>query len=145
MNWWSIVLLALAIPAAAYVAVSVLMRSAKRRADADVGGSGGDAEFRDQANYFGRESKGVRQNRGLGVLLATADELTFTPLVGKNGLRVQRSTIASASTARSFLGKAQGVDLLVVAWTNPDGSVDRAAWRTKSLDRWLAVLTTGAR
>lgn len=92
-----------------------------------------------KANFFGNESRGATQVRGLGTLALTADEVVFLQLVPSFELRIPRAAVTATSVARSFLGKTQGRDLLVLEWSTTEGT-DRAAFDVPDLDAWRRAL-----
>ena len=90
---------------------------------------------RSRANLYGVASEGKGQVRGVGALALTPDELVFVQFVPDRLVRVPRDRITGATTARSFLGKTHGKDLLVVTWSD-----DVAAWDVPDVDAWQAAL-----
>ncbi len=115
----------------------VLARQGAGRARARIDDrlAGLDVVRRSKANFYGLASAGAGQVRGLGVLALTPDELVFVQLVPDREVRVPRAAITSVRTERSYLGKTQGRDLLVVTW--PD---DEAAWDVPDVGAWSAEL-----
>jgi hypothetical protein len=91
------------------------------------------------ANYFGARSRGVRQVRGNGVLLATADGLYFRMLAPKREISIPVREITGFGTEKSFLGKSKGVPLLRVDYLSAEGP-ESAAWAVRDLDGWLSTL-----
>jgi hypothetical protein len=94
----------------------------------------------DDANTFGVESRTAFQVRGNGTLALTADELLFAQWVPDRLVRIPRATITEVTTARSWLGKTIGRQLLVVRWTADAGGDAIALW-VKDLDGWIEVLS----
>ena len=86
---------------------------------------------RTKANFYGVASEGKGQTRGLGTLALTRDELIFVQFVPDRVIRVPRSRIVGATLARSFLGKTQSRELLVVSWDN-----EAAAWDVPDVASW---------
>jgi hypothetical protein len=119
------------------VVAVVLARRATQKATARVEQrlAGLDVLRRSKANLYGIASEGGGQVRGLGVLALTPDELLFVQFVPDRQVRVRRDTITGAQPARSFLGKTQGRDLLVVTW-----DADVAAWDVPDVAAWQAAL-----
>ena len=117
-------------------ASSARERIAERLADLDVDRSS-------KVNFYGTTSRGAAQVRGLGTLVLTPDEVVFLQLIPSYELRIPRSSITGTSVARSFLGKAQGRDLLVIDWSiadDSDNSADSAAFDVPELDSWRSAL-----
>jgi len=85
------------------------------------------------ALFFGQESRGVTQMRGNGTLILTHDELLFKQWVVNKEFRIPLKSIQSIETPSSFLGKAQGVQLLKVSYLNESGAPDAIAWRVGDL------------
>lgn len=114
---------------------------ARERIDAVVG----DLQVlrKEKANFHGVASKGPGQVRGIGTLVLTPGELVFLQLVPAEELRVPRASITRIEVARSFLGKAQGRDLLVVEWETDDDPpvTDRAAFDVPELSAWRVALS----
>ena len=94
----------------------------------------------DDANSFGVESAGPWQVRGNGTLALTGEELVFAQWVPDRVLRIPRSAIVQATTARSHLGKTVGKDLLKVIWAGELGGQDSVALWVRDLDGWLLAL-----
>jgi len=90
-------------------------------------------------NFYGVASRGAGQVRGNGTLVLTPDELVFFQLMPAREIRVPRAAVTGTEVARSFLGKTQGRDLLVVSWS-VDGVHDKAAFLLRELDAWRTAL-----
>lgn len=129
----------------ALVAIALVVRRAASGARARIDAALGDLEVlrKDKANFYGVASKGAGQVRGLGTLVLTPDALVFLQLVPAMEVRVPRAAITHLEIARSFLGKNQGRDLLVLAWTTDDDppGEDRVAFDVPALDAWRAALS----
>jgi type II secretory pathway pseudopilin PulG len=138
-----LVVVAVLVVLAVVVAVVVRGAAGKARARIDAAVAGLDVVRREKANFYGVASKGATQTRGLGVLVLTPEELVFLQLVPSTELRVPRSALAHVELARSFLGKTQARDLLVVEWTTGEGEEDRAAFDVPQPDEWRIALTEG--
>jgi hypothetical protein len=93
------------------------------------------------ANLFGVRSSGMRQVRGNGVLLATADGLYFRMLAPKREIAIPVKEITGFGTEKSFLGKSKGVPLLRVDYLSARGP-ESAAWAVRDLDGWLSTLSS---
>jgi hypothetical protein len=109
------------------------LRSSQARIRQQVGQL--DVERSAEVNFYGVASKGRGQVRGNGTLVLTPDELIFFQLMPAREIRVPRNAITGTEVARSFLGKTQGRDLLVVSWS-VDGGDDKAAFLLRELDGW---------
>lgn len=129
----------LAIAAALVAVVRRARDRARRRADRALGGEPPLLRH-DAARGLGRESAGRGQVRGNGVLAVTDDLVVFCQWMPARDLVIPREAVVLVDTCRSHLGKRVGRDLLRIAWTTPEGAVDRAAWQVPDLDRWRAVL-----
>jgi hypothetical protein len=99
-----------------------------------------DVRRQDKANFYGLASAGAGQVRGLGNLVLTPTELRFVQFVPDREVIVPRSAITGVATASEFLGKTQGRELVVVAWTTPEGEAEEAAWDVPDVDGWRAAL-----
>ncbi len=126
---------------AAFVGLALMIRrgagAARHRIDSALAEL--DVRRQGKANFYGLASKGSAQVRGLGTLALTPDELVFLQMVPANEVRVPRPAIHTVEVARSFLGKTQGRDLLVIAWA-ADGVEDRVAFDVPDLDAWRQAL-----
>jgi len=85
------------------------------------------------ANFFGQESLGYMQVRGIGVLVLTEDELFFEMLLPKREFRIAVASIHSIETPKSHLGKTKGRPLFKVIFQNEKGQEDSMAWSIKDL------------
>lgn len=140
-----VVVLVVVVLVAAVVAVVVRRAAGAARARIDAAVGELDVLRREKANFYGIASKGTTQVRGLGTLVLTPDELAFFQLVPATEVRVPRAAITHVEVARSFLGKTQGRDLLVVEWRAPgeEPEEDRVAFDVPQLDEWRVALTDG--
>jgi hypothetical protein len=129
----------------AVVVIALVVRRAAAGARARIDAALADLEVlrKEKVNFYGVASKGAGQVRGLGTLVLTPDALVFLQLVPAVEVRVPRAAITHLEVARSFLGKAQGRDLLVVEWTTDDDPPghDRVAFDVPELDAWRAALS----
>ena len=87
------------------------------------------------ANSFGLESRGVRQWRGNGGLVLTADGLHFFQFLPRRDLRIPLAAITEITFPRSHLGKATIYDLLKVRFS-VDGKPDSIAWYLADPRAW---------
>jgi hypothetical protein len=133
------VVLVLLLLVVAVVAFVVQKRAGQARARIEAGLAALDVQRQDKANYYGRETAGKPQPRSLGALALTPGELVFLQFVPEEEVRIPRTAITGVEIARSFLGKAQNRDLLVVTW-EADG-VDRAAFDVTDVHAWREELT----
>ena len=128
---------------AAFVALAFMIRrgagAARHRIDSALAEL--DVQRQGKANFYGVASKGSTQVRGLGTLALTPDELVFLQLVPANEVRVPRPAIQTVEVARSFLGKTQGRELLVISWA-ADGVDEQVAFDVPDLDAWRQDLAT---
>jgi hypothetical protein len=92
------------------------------------------------ANFFGQESKGIRQARGSGMLVLTRDRLYFELYIPKRITDIQLSAISAIETPGSHLGKTKMTPLLKVFYTNANNQSDSAAWLVNDLGKWKTVL-----
>ena len=86
-------------------------------------------------NLVGVASEGTPQIRGLGTLVLGATQLVFIQLVPAREVVVPREAITSTRSARHFLGRTTGSDLLVVTW-EVQGTGDAMALAVPDLDAW---------
>jgi hypothetical protein len=135
-----VVVVVLAVVVVGIVAARRGAANVRRRVDDRLAGV--TAQRRDKANFYGLGSGGSGQVRGLGTLVLTDDELLFVQFVPDVEVRVPRSAITSVTTDRSYLGKTQGRDLLVVAWTGDEP--DQGAWDVPDVAGWQSALAAGS-
>jgi hypothetical protein len=89
------------------------------------------------ANFFGLESKGVRQVRGNGVLVLTREKLYYEMWVKpKTIIEIPIQSITGIDTVKSHLYKTKSKKLLKVIFTNDQGESDSVAWLVRNLDEW---------
>ncbi len=92
------------------------------------------------ANFFGQESKGVKQVRGNGLIVLTKDELYFEMYAPKRQFNVPLKSISKIETVKWHLKKTKSRPLLKVIYKNELGENDSLAWLVRDLDSWLNVL-----
>jgi hypothetical protein len=131
----SLVVIVVVLVAVVAAAATARWAAGKARSRLDARLAALDVVRRDKANFYGLASAGGAQVRGLGVLALTPDELVFAQLVPDREIRVPRAGISGVRTERSFLGKTQGRDLLVVTWSD-----DEAAWDVPDVAAWSDIL-----
>jgi hypothetical protein len=125
------------------VAVVVQNRTTAARKRIEAGLADLDVLRQDKADYYGQESMGARQVRGVGMLALTAEELVFFQLVKDADVRVPRADITSVEVGREFLGKTVNRDLMLVSWGSGDDT-DRAAFDVPDIEAWQTDLGRSA-
>ncbi|MBN1150391.1 hypothetical protein JXA84_04115 [candidate division WOR-3 bacterium] len=88
------------------------------------------------ANFFGIQSKGLRQIRGNGKLVLDQEFLYFRMLLPKRVIRIPVNAIIKAEESLSHLKKTKAAPLLKVTFQNDEGSIDSAAWLVRDLSSW---------
>ena len=88
-------------------------------------------------NYFGRESQGMKQIRGNGILILTEKELYFELYLPKKIITIPINQISKIETPRSHLGKSKLKKLLKIIYTNQNQEKDSIAWLVKQLPSWI--------
>ncbi|MCK5117092.1 MAG: hypothetical protein KAR44_10860 [Candidatus Aegiribacteria sp.] len=96
------------------------------------------------ANFFGIQSRGMRQIRGNGILLLTASQIYFRMLLPGRELHVPLRSITSVETPNSFLGRTRGSKLLKVDFRNDTGGTDSVAWLVPDLEKWVEAIRGSA-
>ena len=92
-------------------------------------------------NFFGVESKGVRQVRGNGVLVLTEETLYFEMWVKpKTIIEIPIESITKIDIVKSHLHKSKFRPLLKVNFTNGIGEHDSIAWMVNNLEEWRNAL-----
>jgi hypothetical protein len=95
----------------------------------------------ESANYFGLESKGVKQIRGNGVLILTKEKLFFEMWVKpKTIVEIPINSIQKIESVKSHLRKRRFQKLLKVIFTNERRNLDSVAWLVRDLDDWMQFL-----
>jgi hypothetical protein len=95
----------------------------------------------ESANYFGLESKGVRQIRGNGVLILTKKKLYFEMWAKpKTIVEIPINSIQKIERAKSHLRKNIIQKLLKVYFVNEKGNLDSVAWMVRDLEEWIQFL-----
>jgi hypothetical protein len=95
----------------------------------------------DSANYFGLESKGVKQIRGNGVLILTKKKLYFEMWVKpKTIIEIPINSIQKIESVKSHLKKSRFQKLLKVIFTTNRGNTDSVAWLVRDLNEWMQIL-----
>jgi hypothetical protein len=122
------------------VAVVVQQRTAAARTRIESGLAELDVVRQDKADFYGQESMGPRQVRGVGMLALTADELVFFQLVKDADVRVPRSAITGVEVGREFLGKTHNRDLLLITWASGEEEPDQVAFHIDDMATWQADL-----
>lgn len=94
------------------------------------------------SNFFGLQSKGVRQIRGNGCLALSPDEILFVMWWPRRELRIARDRITGVERTKWHIGKTVGRNLLKVHFVNDAGAADSAAWYVSDLASWQAALSS---
>jgi len=95
----------------------------------------------ESANYFGLESKGVKQIRGNGVLILTKEKLFFEMWVKpKTIVEIPINSIQKIESVKSHLRKSRFQKLLKVIFTNERRNLDSVAWLVRDLGDWMQFL-----
>ena len=95
----------------------------------------------ESANYFGLESKGVKQIRGNGVLILTKEKLYYEMWVKpKTIIEISNDSIQKIESVKSHLKKSRFQNLLKVIFTNERGNDDSVAWLVRDLEEWIRLL-----
>ena len=92
------------------------------------------------ANFFGVESKGVKQVRGNGVLLLTDYELFFEMWWPKRILEIPIRDIIKVDNSKWHLKKTKSRPLVKVYFINKEGKEDSAAWMVRDLEAWTRII-----
>ncbi len=88
------------------------------------------------ANFFGLESWGLMQVRGIGMLVLTKNELFFGMYKPAKNLSIPLKSILKVKTKdKSHLKKSKFKRLLKIIFLN-DEKEDSAAWLIKNVDGW---------
>lgn len=92
------------------------------------------------ANFFGQESKGLKQIRGNGVLILTEYELFFEMWFPKKEISIPIREITKIDNPKSHLKKTICRPLLKVWYINKLGEEDSVAWWIRDLESWTNTL-----
>jgi hypothetical protein len=91
-------------------------------------------------NFFGKESLGIRQTRGMGNLFLTKDVLFFEMWKPKREFNIPIGKITGCEITKWHLKKSKGKNLLKVLFTNEKGEKDSVAWLIRNLDEWKSFM-----
>ncbi len=80
------------------------------------------------ASFFGVQSAGKFQLRGLGTFVLSRSEIYFERLLPRKAFHIPIDSIIGVETPLSFLGKTRFNPLLKVVFTNAQGQPDAIAW-----------------
>ena len=93
------------------------------------------------ANFFGQESKGLKQVRGMSQVVLLPNELYSEMLFPKRILRIPISEIREVDiTKKWFLKKSRNKNLLIVHFINESGEEDSAGWQIPRLESYKRVI-----
>lgn len=92
-----------------------------------------------RANFFGVESRGKMQARGLGALVLAKDGLHFYMLLPRRDLTVPLAAVRRVELVRWHLGKSVGRMLLKVHFAGEAGD-DSVAWWVPGPEAWKAQI-----
>ena len=134
-----VVLLVVAIVLPVLIVLRLILRSVARGLQAEV-----DRRFRRDeivkqeigANFFGLESRGVRQLRGNGALVLTSEMLWFRQALSNREICIPLDRITRVSSVPSHLGKTIIKPLLRVDFIDSNESCDSVAWAVRDTTIW---------
>ena len=92
------------------------------------------------ANFFGQQSRGIKQIRGNGVLILTEYEIYFGMWTPKREIKIPIAAIKSVENPKSFLHRSMFSKLLKITFENNEGETDAVAWCVKDLNLWNSEL-----
>ncbi|MBD3195566.1 MAG: hypothetical protein GF317_10950 [Candidatus Lokiarchaeota archaeon] len=99
----------------------------------------------DDANYFGMESRGVREVRGNGTLILTEEIIFFLKWVPEDIIEIPLNKIQDITTPKSHMHRSAFLKLLKVSFLNQEGNQDSVAWFVRDLDKWTKALSNYAK
>ncbi len=139
---WLYAVLGLVVIAGAVAAGIAIRRLCQRRIDDVAHALRGARILRqaDSANFFGRQSLGLGQVRGNGVLALTPERLHFLLYLPRREFSVEVASITGIERTRWFLGKSKGRELLQVNFRDAAGAPDAMAWLVPDLEEWEQAL-----
>ena len=94
-------------------------------------------------NFFGKESLGLRQIRGMGNLFLIGgpeNVLFFEMWKPKREVFIPIGKITGYDITKWYLGKTKGRPLLKILFTNENGKADSVAWLIRNLDEWKGFM-----
>ena len=105
-------------------------------------------QFQDQnvlitstANFFGQESKGLKQVRGMSQVVLLPNELYSEMLFPRRILKIPISAIREVDiTKKWFLKKSRNKNLLIVHFINESGEEDSAGWQIPRLESYKRII-----
>lgn len=92
------------------------------------------------ANFFGRQSNGMKQIKGNGILLVTDQEVYFSLLMPRREITIPVKEIIAVKSETSFLGKSKFKPLLIVQFNGSDGNLDAVAWLIHDLSACISEI-----
>ena len=94
-------------------------------------------------NFFGKESLGLRQIRGIGNLFLLGgpeNVLFFEMWKPKREIFIPIRKITGCEITKWHLKKTKGKPLLKILFTNEKGNADSVAWLLSNLDEWKGFM-----
>ena len=91
-------------------------------------------------NYFGLESEPGRPARSTGSLVLSVDGLYYRARHANRELTIPRGTITNIEVIDVHKGKPLHQKVIGIIFLNPDGKVDRAAFRIPHPARWVEMI-----
>jgi len=88
----------------------------------------------ENASFFGIKSSGLKTMRGNGILILNKKEIYFSLFLPDKVYRIPLDKINNVRFDKSFLGKTRFKNLLVLDFTENDGTLNAAAWSISNLD-----------
>jgi hypothetical protein len=123
------------------VVAYVIVRGARRRAEARLDEVPGPVRRSTAATSLGLTSLGPGQPRGTGTLVLTDQEVAFAQWRPDRLVRIPRAAIVEVDTTRTHLDKTMNHDMLRLRWAHEDSEGDdTVAFFVRDLDPWLADL-----
>jgi len=133
-----LVLILLLVLAVVFRGVFVMLENTARQKEASARERYPNARQVDRAaSFFGQKSRGATQMRGIGSLILTDSDLVFEMWVPNTEFRVPLRSIQTLENPTWFLGKSRFTPLLMVVYTNEQGTTDAMAWQVPDLSDWM--------
>jgi hypothetical protein len=138
--WWAWLLVGILAVSAYVTCMSLLFRTARRRADEIERGLLRQRveRYTRKANFFGRDSSGMKQLRGNGILALTREELQYHMFLPKKAWRIPLGRIQEIEHPRSFKGRSVFRELLVVSYRDENGFPERIGILVEDPRQWAA-------
>ncbi len=86
------------------------------------------------------DGSGAQKVQGTGILLLTAEELYFLPVLSRTEIRLKRERIVAVDRPEFRAGTRQSPLLLQITFTTDEGNEEKQAWLVEEHAPWISAL-----